>query len=74
LTAITVDCTVLFQSWSRNGGPRRARWNGRDVVVAVTTQRDEEILRGLNNDWIHSDQNIDVVCYEEFLAEDFTAT
>jgi hypothetical protein len=45
---MTVDCTVLCQSWSRNGGPTASEMD--------------------------SDQNSDVVRYEEFLAEDFTAT
>ncbi|MGH3248997.1 MAG: nuclear transport factor 2 family protein [Trebonia sp.] len=35
---------------------------------------DEKVLRQLNDDYIHSDQNGDVARYEEFLAEDFTAT
>jgi ketosteroid isomerase-like protein len=34
---------------------------------------DEKILRQLNDDHIHADQNGDVARYEEFLAEDFTA-
>jgi ketosteroid isomerase-like protein len=35
---------------------------------------DEKILRKLNDDYIHSDQHGDVARYEEFLAEDFTAS
>jgi 2-iminobutanoate/2-iminopropanoate deaminase len=35
---------------------------------------DEEILLQLNDAYLHSDQNSDVARYEEFLAEDFTAT
>jgi ketosteroid isomerase-like protein len=35
---------------------------------------DEKMLRQLNDDYIHCDQNSDVARYEEFLAEDFTAT
>jgi ketosteroid isomerase-like protein len=35
---------------------------------------DEKILRQLNDDYIHSDQNSDVARYGEFLAEDFTAS
>ena len=35
---------------------------------------DEKILRQLNDDYIHCDQDGDVGRYEEFLAEDFTAT
>jgi ketosteroid isomerase-like protein len=35
---------------------------------------DEQVLRRLNDDYIHSDQNSDVARYEEFLAADFTAT
>jgi hypothetical protein len=56
-------------------GPRHRTDASRKIITTTAgTQRDEEILRGLNNDWIHSDQNGDVVRYEEFLAEDFTAT
>jgi hypothetical protein len=56
-------------------GPRHRTGESRKIITTTAdTQRDEEILRGLNNDWIHSDQNSDVVRYEEFLAEDFTAT
>ena len=40
----------------------------------MTADADAEILRQLNDDYIHSDQNGDVARYEEFLAEDFTAT
>jgi ketosteroid isomerase-like protein len=40
-----------------------------------TDQRsDEAILRDLNDAYIHSDQHRDVARYEEFLAEDFTAS
>ena len=40
-----------------------------------TDQRsDEAILRELNDAYLHSDQNRDVARYEEFLAEDFTAS
>jgi ketosteroid isomerase-like protein len=35
---------------------------------------DEKILRQLNDDYIHSDQTSDVARYNEFLAEDFTAS
>ena len=35
---------------------------------------DEKILLQLNDDYIHSDQHGDVARYEEFLAEDFTAS
>jgi ketosteroid isomerase-like protein len=35
---------------------------------------DEKILLGLNDDYIHSDQNSDVARYNEFLADDFTAS
>ncbi|HEY1920181.1 MAG TPA: hypothetical protein VGH27_31805 [Streptosporangiaceae bacterium] len=35
---------------------------------------DEKVLLLLNDDYIHSDQNSDVARYQEFLAEDFTAT
>jgi hypothetical protein len=35
---------------------------------------DEAILRELNDAYLHSDQNGDVARYEEFLAEDFTAS
>jgi ketosteroid isomerase-like protein len=35
---------------------------------------DEKILLRLNDDYIHSDQYGDVARYDEFLAEDFTAT
>lgn len=35
---------------------------------------DEKILLGLNDDYIHSDQNSDVARYDEFLADDFTAS
>jgi ketosteroid isomerase-like protein len=44
-------------------------------VTMETDQRsDEAILRELNDAYIHSDQNSDVARYEEFLAEDFTAS
>jgi ketosteroid isomerase-like protein len=35
---------------------------------------DEQILLRLNDDYIHSDQHGDVARYQEFLAEDFTAS
>jgi len=35
---------------------------------------DEAILRELNDAYLHSDQNSDVARYDEFLAEDFTAS
>lgn len=35
---------------------------------------DEKILRQLNDDYIRCDQNSDVARYDEFLADDFTAT
>jgi ketosteroid isomerase-like protein len=35
---------------------------------------DEAILRELNDAYLHSDQNGDVARYDEFLAEDFTAS
>jgi ketosteroid isomerase-like protein len=44
------------------------------AIPASDQGTDEEILRRLNDDYIHSDQNSDVARYEEFLAEDFTAT
>ena len=44
-------------------------------MTMETDQRsDEAILRELNDAYIHSDQNSDVARYEEFLAEDFTAS
>ena len=36
--------------------------------------QDEKILLKLNDDYIHCDQHSDVARYEEFLAEDFTAS
>lgn len=35
---------------------------------------DEQILLTLNDDYIRSDQDGDVARYEQFLAEDFTAS
>jgi ketosteroid isomerase-like protein len=43
-------------------------------TTANDRSTDEKILRQLNDDYIHSDQNSDVDRYEEFLADDFTAT
>jgi ketosteroid isomerase-like protein len=36
--------------------------------------KDETILRDLNDAYIHSDQYSDVARYEQFLADDFTAS
>jgi ketosteroid isomerase-like protein len=36
--------------------------------------KDEIILRDLNDAYIHSDQNSDVARYDQFLADDFTAS
>lgn len=36
--------------------------------------QDEKILLQLNDDYIRSDQHSDVARYQEFLAEDFTAS
>jgi hypothetical protein len=44
------------------------------ATTANDMSTDGKILRQLNDDYIHSDQNSDVARYEEFLAEDFTAT
>jgi hypothetical protein len=44
------------------------------ATTANDMSTDDQILRQLNDDYIHSDQNSDVARYEEFLAEDFTAT
>jgi len=44
------------------------------ATTANDMSTDDKILRQLSDDYIHSDQNSDVARYEEFLAEDFTAT
>lgn len=42
--------------------------------MATDQSKDETILRDLNDAYIHSDQNSDVARYDEFLADDFTAS
>lgn len=44
------------------------------AVPANDQNADEKTLRQLNNDYIHSGQNSDVARYDDFIAEDFTAT
>jgi hypothetical protein len=44
------------------------------ATTANDTSTDDKILRQLNDDYIHSDQNSGAARYEGFLAEDFTAT
>jgi ketosteroid isomerase-like protein len=43
-------------------------------ITGSGAETDEQILLRLNDDYIHSDQYGDVARYEEFLAEDFTAS
>jgi len=44
------------------------------ATTANDMSTDDKILRQLNDDYIHSDQNSDVARYEEFFAEDLAAT
>ena len=44
------------------------------AVPANDQSADEKTHRQFNNDYIHSGQNSDVARYDEFIAEDFTAT
>jgi ketosteroid isomerase-like protein len=43
-------------------------------ISDIDLSTDEKILLRLNDDYIRSDQNGDVARYDEFLAEDFTAS
>jgi hypothetical protein len=47
---------------------------GEQQTATMNAESDLEILRQLSANYLASDQNGDVQCYDQMLAEDFTAS